>query len=118
MIRGLQLRERIIIDPNQQGIWRTHHFVPLPTRTYRILACFLDHPHQILPKSLLLRVGWPEDLRTVADLFPQIHRIRQAIELDPHHPQILVTRREAGYLLQVTPVVVEFDPFPASVGSS
>ncbi|POB10194.1 winged helix-turn-helix domain-containing protein [Sulfobacillus sp. hq2] len=118
MIRGLQLRERIIVDPQQQGIWRAHHFVPLPIRTYRILACCLDHPHQILPDSLLLRVGWPEDIRTPADLFPQIHRIRQAIESDPRHPRLLVTRREAGYLLQVTPVVVEFDPLPPSAWSS
>ncbi len=47
--------------------------------------------------------------------FPQIHRIRQAIEPTPRHPQILVTRREAGYLLQVTPTVVELDPFPPLV---
>lgn len=118
MIRGWQLRERIIVDPNQQGIWRVQHFVPLPPRTYRILTCFLDHPHRILSAHLLLRVGWPEEIRTAADLFPQIHRIRQAIEPDPRRPQLLVTRRAAGYLLQVTPVAVEFDPFSSSAWSS
>ncbi len=110
MIRGLQLHQRIIIDPEQQGVWRMHDFLPLSARTYRILACFLHHPHHILSDSLLLHVGWPNDIRTTADLFPQIHRIRQTIEPDPRHPQLLVTRREVGYLLQVTPVVVEFDP--------
>lgn len=118
MSSGIQLRETVIVDPEQQGIWRVHQFVPLPIRTYRILTCFLDHPHKILPDSLLLHVGWPEDIRTASDLFPQIHRIRQAIEPDPRHPQILVTRREAGYLLQVTPVVVEFESFPPSARSS
>ena len=112
MIKGWQLREQIIVDPNPQGIWHAHHFVPLPARTYRILAYFLDHPHQILPGPLLLRVGWPEEIRTAADLFPQIHRIRQAIEPNPRHPQLLVTRREAGYLLRVTPVVVDCNSFP------
>lgn len=110
MFNGLKLCEWIIVDPEQQGVWRTRHFKPLPARTYRILTCFLDHPYKILSPSFLLRVGWPEDVRTSADLFPKIHRIRQAIEPDPHHPQILVTRRSAGYLLQVAPVVAEFDP--------
>lgn len=118
MLPGLQLRESIIVDCQQQGVWRAHRFAPLPARTYRILACFLDHPHQILPESLLLHVGWPEDIRTASDLFPQIHRIRQAIELDPHHPQLLVTRREAGYLLQATPVAVEITHFPPATGWS
>ncbi len=108
----MPLCESIIVECKQQGVWRAHRLVPLPARTYWILACFLDHPHQILPESLLLHVGWPEDIRTAADLFPQIHRIRQAVELDPHHPQVLVTRREVGYLLQATSVAMEITFFP------
>ncbi len=115
MAQKLQLHEAIIVVPEQQGIWRSDNFIPLPARTYKILQYLLDHPHKILPESLLLQVGWPDNIRTSADLFPQIHRIRQAIEPTPRHPQILVTRREAGYLLQVTPTVVELDPFPPLV---
>lgn len=110
MATGLQLRDTIIVDLGQQGVWRQTDFIPLSARAYRILSYFLAHPHQILPTSLLLTVGWPNDIRTPMDLAALIHRIRLAIEPDPRHPQFLVTRREAGYLLRVTPIPVEFDP--------
>lgn len=94
---------------NKRYGWRAHDFAPLPTRNCGILACFLERPHDIL-RSFLLHVGWPDDIRTTADRFPQMHRIRQAIDPDPRRPQLLVTRWEADYLLPVTPVAVEFGP--------
>ncbi len=103
METALQIGHHIIIDCAQQGIWRAEHFSPLTARAYHLLQCFLEHPHQILPIPHLLRVGWPDEMRTPADLYTHIYRLRLALEQDPHHPALLITRREAGYLFTVTP---------------
>ncbi len=86
------------VDWDQQGIWQNQQFVPLPLRTLRLLACLMQHENQVVSHSLLFTVGWDE-ARSRWDLQTHIHRLRLAIELDPHHPQWLVTRHGSGYLL-------------------
>lgn len=93
-------------DLDRQGIWRGEQFIPLPARAYQILLCLLRYPNHLLPEARLLQAGWPGELRTSADLFAQIYRIRRALEPNPHHPQYLMTRRNAGYLLNVDPDLV------------
>ena len=103
METALRIGDQIIIDCAQQGIWRAEHFIPLTARTYRLLRCFVEHPHQIMPIPHLLQVGWPNEIRAPADLYAHIYRLRLALEQDPHHPVLLITRREAGYLFTITP---------------
>ncbi len=88
------------VDWDQQGIWRDQQFVPLPWRTFRLLACLVQHANQVVPQTLLFTVGWNQT-RSRWDLQAHIHRIRLAIEPDPHHPQWLVTRHGSGYLLHL-----------------
>jgi DNA-binding response OmpR family regulator len=103
----IPLDHAISIDLDQQGVWRNDQFIALPARSYQILYYLLRYPNHILPTSQLLQVGWPGEQRTSTDLFPQIYRIRRAIELDLHHPRFLRTRRAAGYLLNVDPAQVD-----------
>jgi DNA-binding response OmpR family regulator len=103
----IPLDHAISVDLDQQRVWRTDQFMALPARSYQILYCLLRHPNHVLPDSQLLQVGWPGEQRTSADLFPQIYRIRHAIEPDPYHPCFLRTRRSAGYLLNVDPTQVD-----------
>jgi len=89
------------IDWDQQGIWRHHTFYPLPHRTWRILVHLLEHANQVVVPEALFAVGWGDSLRNRWDLHDHIHRIRRAIEPDPHHPRWLINRRNSGYLLRV-----------------
>ncbi len=88
------------IDWDQQGVWRHRHFIPLPPRTFKILAYFVRHANQVVTQNELFAIGWGEP-RSRWDLQDHLHRIRAVIESDPHHPRWLVTRRGGGYLLHV-----------------
>ncbi len=85
------------IDFAQQGVWRGARFIPLPARTFEILACLAHHPNTVVSIEQLLAVGWHGEPRVPNDLSRHIHRIRQAIEVHPHSPRILVNRRGVGY---------------------
>jgi len=93
------ITSRIGVDFAKQGVWRGTRFIPLPVRTFAILAYLARHPNVVIPTDQLLAVGWPDEPRIPDDLTRHIHRIRQAIEMHPRHPQILVNRRRAGYCL-------------------
>ena len=98
----------ITIDCDQQIVLRYHRTMFLPARTWHLLAYLLDHPHRLIPDATLLAVGWPhENWHAPSDLYRHIHRIRMVIEPDPHHPQVLLTRREVGYLLLLPPSLAD-----------
>ena len=88
------------IDFAQQGVWRGARFIPLPVRTFAILAYLARHRGTVIPTQQLLAVGWPDEPRVPDDLTRHIHRIRHAIEVHPNRPRILVNRRGAGYCLR------------------
>ncbi len=90
---------QIGVDFAKLGVWRGTRFIPLPARTFAILAYLARHPNVVIPTDQLLAVGWPDEPRMPDDLTRHIHRIRQAIEIHPHHPKILVNRRRSGYCL-------------------
>ncbi len=98
------------VDLDHQGIWQGDQFLALSARAYQILQCLIRYPNHVLPESHLLQAGWPGELQAASDLFTQIYHLRQALEPDPHHPQFLVTRRAAGYLLDVDPACVATRP--------
>ncbi len=85
------------IDFAQQGVWRGAQFIPLPARTFAILVYLARHLGTVVPIEQLLAVRWPDEPRVPDDLTRHIHRIRQAIEVHPKRPRILVNRRGAGY---------------------
>jgi two-component system response regulator VicR len=88
------------IDFAQQGVWRGARFIPLPPRTFAILAYLARHADAVIPTDQLLAVGWPDEPRVPNDLSRHIRRIRQALEVHPHHPRIVMNRRGGGYWLR------------------
>lgn len=97
-----RIHDHCWIDWDRQGVWRFRQFIPLPPRTFRILAYLVTQANRVVTLDELCQVGWNES-RTVWDLQPHIHRIRVAIETQPHRPRWLVTRRAGGYLLRMDP---------------
>lgn len=94
---GLLIAPWIGIDFGQQGVWRGTRFIALPPRTFAILAYLVRHRGTVIPTEQLLAVGWPGELHVPCELSRHIHRIRQAVEVHPHSPRILVNRRGVGY---------------------
>ncbi len=85
------------IDFAQQGVWRGKRFISLPARTFAILEFLVRHPNAVIATTQLLAVGWPGEPRVPDDLWRHVHRIREAIEVHPRQPRILVNRRGVGY---------------------
>ena len=59
---------------------------------------------QLITFPTLISVGWNHQSqpgRTAADVYRYIHRLRQVIERNPDHPQVLKTERGLGYVLLI-----------------
>ncbi|RIV26415.1 winged helix family transcriptional regulator [Alicyclobacillaceae bacterium I2511] len=101
MAEILVLSAHIRIDFALDGVWRGRRFIPLPARTWAILAYLARHPNTVIANDQLLAVGWPGEPHVPDDLGRHIHRIRQAVEPHPHHPQRVLTYRTVGYCLRI-----------------
>ena len=95
------LNDALSLDLPGHGLWLNDAFIPLPPISFRILSYLVRHAHTVVPAEALLRAGWPDDLRGRDDLYPQMHYLRTLIEVDPHRPNLLVTRRNDGYYLRL-----------------
>jgi two-component system KDP operon response regulator KdpE len=67
---------------------------------YGLLVEFISHPGRVLLHSHLLSTVWgPEYRDDVTILRASIYRLRQKIEADPAHPQIIRSEPGVGYLM-------------------
>jgi two-component system phosphate regulon response regulator PhoB len=72
--------------------------VALSPKEFRILALFMDHPHQVWSREALIDKIWGGDFvgdRKTVDV--HIRWLREKIERDPSHPEYIVTLRGFGY---------------------
>jgi two-component system KDP operon response regulator KdpE len=69
------------------------------TRTqFALLACFARHPGRLLTHRAIVTEVWGDPDAAAADnLRVQISQLRRRIELDPRHPQLIVTEPGLGY---------------------
>lgn len=78
--------------------------VELSTREFEILRHFASRPGEVVSREDLLEQVWgynPENLPSTRTVDNFLVRLRQKLERDPTHPQLLVSVRGAGYRLCV-----------------
>lgn len=74
--------------------------VHLTPTEYNLLVEFISHPGRVLLHTYLLSTVWgPEYRDDVTILRASIYRLRQKIEADPAHPQIIRSEPGVGYLM-------------------
>lgn len=76
----------------------------LSTREFEILRHFASRPGEVVSREDLLEQVWgynPENLPSTRTVDNFLVRLRQKLERDPAHPQLLVSVRGAGYRLCV-----------------
>jgi len=80
-------------------VYRKDEDVLLTALEYRLLLTLINHEGQILSRNQLLEGIWDVGGEFVNDntLTVYIKRLREKIEDDPAHPEIIVTIRGAGY---------------------
>lgn len=97
LIRGnlvLNTESRIAVYKNKE--------VRLTPRLADLLGKMMEKPGEVLSREDLFKAVWDtdyvEDTRT---LDVHISWLRQALEDDPHHPDLIKTIRSKGYMLKV-----------------
>lgn len=91
---------RLQVDLGKRQITIAGHEVHLTPTEYSLLTEFISHPGRVLLHSYLLSTVWgPEYRDDVTILRASIYRLRQKIEADPAHPQIIRSEPGVGYLL-------------------
>ena len=90
------------LDKALQSVTKNGRALELTQREYDILCYFLDRPSQVVSREELMENVWGYDyygdLRAV-DV--AMRRLREKLEDDPADPKHLMTRRGAGYYMQV-----------------
>jgi DNA-binding response OmpR family regulator len=81
--------------------------VELTNGEFSLLTAFLSSPQRVLTRDQLLDLSRLHNSEVYdRSIDVQILRLRRKIEVDPAHPQFIVTERGAGYIFasEVTPV--------------
>jgi len=90
------------LDKALQSVTKNGRTLELTQREYDILCYFLDRPAQVVSREELMENVWGYDyygdLRAV-DV--AMRRLREKLEDDPADPKHLMTKRGAGYYMQV-----------------
>jgi DNA-binding response OmpR family regulator len=97
----IHLAPWVAVDRNRYAVVRRGRPpVPLTALEWRVLAVLMKHQGHVVSSEQLIVAGWIGEPRAPQDLYVVISRLRQLLERRPHQPELLVTRRGFGYLLQ------------------
>ena len=92
--------DNLKIDFARAEVWRGEQPVSLSATEYRLLLQFAHNIGKILTSEDLLTGVWgPEYKDDKEILWVSISRLRQKLEKDPNHPQIILTVHGIGYKL-------------------
>jgi len=88
----------IRMDVRGTEVTRDGKPVPLSAREFQLLRHFMEHPGATLSRSELLHEVWGyEDGTFTRTVDVHIASLRQKLEKDPKHPEIIVTVPGMGY---------------------
>jgi TolB-like protein/DNA-binding winged helix-turn-helix (wHTH) protein len=71
--------------------------LPLSSRAFDALICFLEHPGELLDKSALMRAIWPNVVVEENNLNQQISALRRVLGERPDEHRFIVTVAGRGY---------------------
>lgn len=88
----------LVIDVAGHGVKRGDVNIPLTVLEFKLLVTLAKRPWQVFSREALLEEVWEyqhsADTRLVN---VHVQRLRAKIEVDPEHPEIVVTVRGVGY---------------------
>lgn len=72
--------------------------INLSPKEFRLLELFMNHPRRVWPRDQLIERIWePDFMGDTKTVDVHIRWLREKIELDPSHPEYLLTVRGFGY---------------------
>jgi len=88
----------LVIDIAGHGVKRGELNIPLTVLEFKLLVTLAKRPWQVFSREALLEEVW--EYQHAADtrlVNVHVQRLRAKIEIDPEHPEIVVTVRGVGY---------------------
>ena len=92
----------LALDVSSRTVSRGDRTIQLTTREFDLLALFMRHPNQVLPRTLLMDRIWGEDFfgdSNVLEVF--VANLRRALEANGE-TRLIQTVRGVGYVLRAT----------------
>jgi DNA-binding response OmpR family regulator len=75
--------------------------IALSAREFQLLRYFMEHPGETLSRGELLRAVWGyDDAAFTRTVDVHIATLRQKVERDPKHPELILTITGMGYKLK------------------
>jgi two-component system, OmpR family, response regulator RegX3 len=88
----------VVMDVPRHEVRVSGQLVTLPPKEFELLEAFLLAKGRLLTRDFLIEDVWGADYYgDTRTLDVHVKRLRQKIEVDPHHPRHLVTVRGLGY---------------------
>ncbi len=90
----------LVLDSNAHSVQRGTRQIPLTGLEFKLLQLFLEHPHHVLSKEILLDRVWGYDFGGNANVVEvYVMQLRQKLEVNSE-PRLIHTVRGAGYVLK------------------
>jgi DNA-binding response OmpR family regulator len=100
--KGMLERGDLVLNPDSRIAIYKNKEVRLTPRQCDLLEKMMQKPGEILRREDLFKAVWDTDYTgDTRTLDVHISWLRQALEDDPHHPELIKTIRGKGYLLKV-----------------
>ncbi|GAC1413819.1 MAG: response regulator [Vulcanimicrobiaceae bacterium] len=97
---------RITIDFTARQVRKAGDVVKLTATEYKLVCALAKHPGRVMLHEALLHTVWgPDYTEQIEYLWVYVGRLRNRLEDDPVHPQIIVTVPGMGYRFQQLPGV-------------
>lgn len=93
--------DNLVVDLTRREVWLNGQPVALTPTEFRLLSCFTQHVGEVLSHERLTLQIWGPEYADARDAIKQyVHQLREKLELNPRHPQRILTRRGEGYLFR------------------
>lgn len=94
----IRVDDRLEVDLDRHQVRVDGVEIRLRPTEFRLLACFLEHPGQVLPHETVLSKVWGSEYRDDTQLLRlYVTYLRKNIEADPVHPRYITNERGLGY---------------------
>lgn len=101
----------ISIDFAARQVRKAGEIVKLTATEYKLVCALAKHPGRIMLHEALLHSVWgPDYTEQIEYLWVYVGRLRNRLEDDPVHPQIILTVPGMGYRLEQLPPTGATDP--------
>jgi DNA-binding response OmpR family regulator len=101
----------LTVDDSVKEVRRGGQLIRLSPTEYDLLKLFIRRPGKVLSHQQIIRAVWPQKpFVTSGDVIKYISLLREKLELDPEHPQLIVTVRGFGYMLERRAVERQAEP--------